>query len=193
MLLRMADGVPITDIAALVGISRHHGYPCVQRLLHEGLQGGSRQTRPGLQEHNAPAGHTTATHRGRGRPYMRHRCNVAVQERARMAVEALGTQATPDGGAGGARCGSIYAMLRYATFSLSWPLCSGAVLQRHLGVERRGACVVHCRCAPYCWRSSWGSASYPWPPPAGMRVATIPCFHASLPRSRRWRREGSRP
>ena len=35
----MADGVPITDVAARVGMSRRHTYKWIQRFLREGLQG----------------------------------------------------------------------------------------------------------------------------------------------------------
>ena len=34
----MADGVPITHVAAMVGINRRFVYKWVQRFLHEGLQ-----------------------------------------------------------------------------------------------------------------------------------------------------------
>ena len=39
ILLLLADGVTITDIAAMVGMSRRHVYKWIQRFLHEGLQG----------------------------------------------------------------------------------------------------------------------------------------------------------
>src|SRR5437660_9813859 len=39
ILLLLADGVTITDIAATVGISRRHIYKWVQRFLQEGLEG----------------------------------------------------------------------------------------------------------------------------------------------------------
>jgi hypothetical protein len=39
MILLLADGVPITDIAAAVGISRRFVYKWVQRFLQEGLAG----------------------------------------------------------------------------------------------------------------------------------------------------------
>ena len=38
IILLVAEGVPITDVAATVGISRRHVYQWVQRFLHEGLQ-----------------------------------------------------------------------------------------------------------------------------------------------------------
>ena len=39
IILLLADGVPITDIAATVGISRRHIYKWVQRFLEKGLVG----------------------------------------------------------------------------------------------------------------------------------------------------------
>ena len=39
MLLLLADGVPISRIAAVVGISRRFVYKWVQRFLEEGLEG----------------------------------------------------------------------------------------------------------------------------------------------------------
>ena len=39
MILLLADGVTITDIAAAVGMSRRHLYKWVQRFLHQGLAG----------------------------------------------------------------------------------------------------------------------------------------------------------
>jgi biotin operon repressor len=39
MILLLADGVTITDIAAAVGISRRFVYKWVQRFLQEGLEG----------------------------------------------------------------------------------------------------------------------------------------------------------
>jgi len=39
MVLLLADGVPITDIAATVGISRRHIYKWVQRFLEQGVEG----------------------------------------------------------------------------------------------------------------------------------------------------------
>jgi transposase len=52
MLLLLADGVPITNIAAVVGTSRRFVYKWAQRLLEEGLaglaskQGGRRRREP---------------------------------------------------------------------------------------------------------------------------------------------------
>ena len=45
ILLLLADGVTITDIAATVGISRRHIYKWVQRFLQEGLEGLQGKTR----------------------------------------------------------------------------------------------------------------------------------------------------
>jgi len=39
ILLLLADGVTITDIAATVGISRRHTYKWIQRFVQEGLEG----------------------------------------------------------------------------------------------------------------------------------------------------------
>jgi Helix-turn-helix domain len=39
IILLMADGVPITDIAATVGISRRFVYKWAQRFLEQGLEG----------------------------------------------------------------------------------------------------------------------------------------------------------
>src|SRR5215510_492124 len=39
IILLVADGVPITDVAARVGMSRRHTYKWIQRFLREGLQG----------------------------------------------------------------------------------------------------------------------------------------------------------
>ena len=39
MLLLVADGVPITAVAATVGISRRHVYKWVQRFLEKGVEG----------------------------------------------------------------------------------------------------------------------------------------------------------
>jgi hypothetical protein len=39
MLLLLADGVPISHIAATVGMSRHFVYRWVRRFLEEGLEG----------------------------------------------------------------------------------------------------------------------------------------------------------
>jgi CRP-like cAMP-binding protein len=39
MIILLADGVTITDIAAAVGMSRRHIYKWVQRFVHQGLEG----------------------------------------------------------------------------------------------------------------------------------------------------------
>ena len=50
ILLLLADGMTITDIAATVGISRRFVYKWVQRFEEEGLEG--LQDRPGLGPHS---------------------------------------------------------------------------------------------------------------------------------------------
>ena len=45
MLLLLADGVPISHIAAVVGMSRRHVYKWVQRFQQEGLAGLADQRR----------------------------------------------------------------------------------------------------------------------------------------------------
>jgi transposase len=45
MILLLADGVTITDIAAAVGMSRRHIYKWVQRFAQQGLEG--LQDKPG--------------------------------------------------------------------------------------------------------------------------------------------------
>ena len=56
MLLLLADGVPISHIAATVGISRRYVYKWVQRFLQEGLAGVAekrdRSHRPGPRPHD---------------------------------------------------------------------------------------------------------------------------------------------
>jgi CRP-like cAMP-binding protein len=39
IILLLADGVTITDIAAAVGMSRRHTYKWIQRFVQEGLEG----------------------------------------------------------------------------------------------------------------------------------------------------------
>jgi len=39
MILLLADGMTITDIAATVGMSRRHIYKWIQRFLQEGVEG----------------------------------------------------------------------------------------------------------------------------------------------------------
>ena len=45
IILLLADGVTITDIATAVSMSRRHIYKWVQRFLHQGLEG--LQNKPG--------------------------------------------------------------------------------------------------------------------------------------------------
>jgi len=47
MILLLADGVTITDIAATVGLSRRHTYKWIQRFVQEGLAG--LEDKPGLR------------------------------------------------------------------------------------------------------------------------------------------------
>ena len=47
LILLVADGMPISAVAATVGISRRFVYKWVQRFLHEGLQGLADKPRPG--------------------------------------------------------------------------------------------------------------------------------------------------
>src|SRR5713101_7912558 len=47
IVLLLADGVPITDIAATVGISRRFVYKWVQRFLEKGVEGLTDKPRPG--------------------------------------------------------------------------------------------------------------------------------------------------
>ena len=49
MLLLLADGVTITDIAAMVGLSRRHTYKWIQRFMQEGLAG--LEDKPGRGRH----------------------------------------------------------------------------------------------------------------------------------------------
>ena len=55
ILLLLADGVTITDIAATVGISRRFVYKWVQRFVQEGLEG--LQDKPGRRRRIAPLPH----------------------------------------------------------------------------------------------------------------------------------------
>ena len=47
LILLVADGMPISAVAATVGISRRFVYKWVRRFLHEGLQGLADKPRPG--------------------------------------------------------------------------------------------------------------------------------------------------
>jgi Helix-turn-helix domain len=55
IILLMADGVPITDVAATVGISRRFVYKWVQRFLEQGMEGLADKPRPGYQRVPRPA------------------------------------------------------------------------------------------------------------------------------------------
>jgi transposase len=55
IVLLMADGVPISAIAATVGISRRFVYKWVQRFLERGLEGLTDQPRPGYHRVPRPA------------------------------------------------------------------------------------------------------------------------------------------
>jgi transposase len=52
IILLMADGVPITDVAATVGISRRFVYKWVQRFLEKGVEG--LTDKPGRGYHRVP-------------------------------------------------------------------------------------------------------------------------------------------
>jgi biotin operon repressor len=52
IILLLADGVPITDIAATVGISRRHAYKWIQRFMQEGLAG--LEDKPGRGRRRGP-------------------------------------------------------------------------------------------------------------------------------------------
>jgi transposase len=52
IILLLADGVTITDIAAAVGISRRFVYKWVQRFLQEGLEG--LHSKPGRGSRHVP-------------------------------------------------------------------------------------------------------------------------------------------
>jgi hypothetical protein len=55
ILLLMADGVSISDIAATVGIRRRFVYKWVQRFLDQGLEGLADHPRPGYRRVPRPA------------------------------------------------------------------------------------------------------------------------------------------
>src|SRR5262244_4428423 len=55
IILLVAEGMPITDIAATVGISRRFIYKWVQRFLARGMEGLADQPRPGAQRVPRPA------------------------------------------------------------------------------------------------------------------------------------------
>jgi CRP-like cAMP-binding protein len=52
ILLLLADGMTITDIAATVGLSRPHTYKWIQRFVQEGLEG--LEDKPGRGRHRGP-------------------------------------------------------------------------------------------------------------------------------------------
>jgi hypothetical protein len=68
IILLMADGVPITAIAATVGISRRHAYKWIRRFVQQGLEG--LRDHPGRGRHRGPLPQDVGTqhmHGGRGR------------------------------------------------------------------------------------------------------------------------------
>jgi transposase-like protein len=50
IILLLADGVPITDIATTVGISRRFVYKWAQRFMEQGLAGLADKPRPGHRD-----------------------------------------------------------------------------------------------------------------------------------------------
>jgi hypothetical protein len=54
IILLVADGVPLTHVAAIVGINRRFVYKWVRRFLHEGLQGLADKPRPGRKGSTRP-------------------------------------------------------------------------------------------------------------------------------------------
>ncbi len=55
IILLIADGVPISQAAATVGISRRFVYKWVQRFREQGLEGLADQARPGYRRVPRPA------------------------------------------------------------------------------------------------------------------------------------------
>ncbi len=55
ILLLLADGVTITDIAAAVGMSRRHTYKWIQRFVQEGLAGLDEKPGRGRQRGPLPS------------------------------------------------------------------------------------------------------------------------------------------
>jgi transposase-like protein len=49
IILLLADGMTITDIATTVGLSRRHTYKWIQRFLQQGLEGLQEKPRRGRQ------------------------------------------------------------------------------------------------------------------------------------------------
>jgi CRP-like cAMP-binding protein len=58
IILLLADGMTITDIAAMVGMSRQHTYKWVRRFLQQGLEG--LQSKPRHNRHIEPRRPTLA-------------------------------------------------------------------------------------------------------------------------------------
>jgi transposase-like protein len=52
LILLLAEEVPITDIAATVGLSRRHTYKWIKRFMQEGLEG--LQDKPHVERRIAP-------------------------------------------------------------------------------------------------------------------------------------------
>jgi CRP-like cAMP-binding protein len=65
ILLLLADGVPITDIAAVVGIARRHVYKWVRRFQEEGLAGLTDKSGRGVRRRPYLSGET-AEEKGTG-------------------------------------------------------------------------------------------------------------------------------
>ena len=55
IILLVADGLPISDVAATVGISRRFVYKWVQRFLERGMEGLADKPRPGYHRVPRPA------------------------------------------------------------------------------------------------------------------------------------------
>src|SRR5918911_4143402 len=64
IILLLADGVPITDIAATVGISRRFVYKWAQRFLEKGVEG--LTDKPGRGYRHVSPQSTLAEEHGRG-------------------------------------------------------------------------------------------------------------------------------
>jgi CRP-like cAMP-binding protein len=54
MLLLLADGMTITDIAATVGLSRRHVYKWIRRFVQEGFEGLHEKPGPGQRRESLP-------------------------------------------------------------------------------------------------------------------------------------------
>jgi len=55
IILLVADGIPLTDVAATVGISRRFVYKWAQRFLEQGVKGLADKPRPGYRRVPRPA------------------------------------------------------------------------------------------------------------------------------------------